>query len=128
MVAGFGKAPCALIEKSRQVFCAEQGGVDLRIDLRGLGGFLFRKQRLGLHHHGCVDARVLGVGFFVKLQKCVDLLRHELSFDLEEAEQAVVGGVEAELAIGLGEALDFAKHRQRFGVGLEPHVRAGGDH
>ena len=86
VVAGFGKAPCALIEKSRQIFCTEEGGVDLRIDLRGLGGFLFRKQRFGLHHHGCVDARVLGVGFFVKLQKRIDLFRHELSFDLEEAE------------------------------------------
>ena len=40
----------------------------------------------------------------------------------------MVGGVEAELAIGLGEALDFAKHRQCFGVGLQAHVRASGDH
>ena len=75
-----------------------------------------------------MDARVLGPGFFVQLKERVDLFRHELSLDLEKAQEAVIGGVKCQFAVGFGNALHFAKERQGFGIGLHAQMGAGGNH
>ena len=107
-VSRFGEAPTALVEEAGAVRIAEAGGVDFRVVFGGLGGLVFREERLRFHQHRGVDAGVFGMEFPVDLEEGVHLIDDVLALDLEEAVEAVVGGLEGEVVLGFDEALDLA--------------------
>ena len=66
--------------------------------------------------------------FPVDLEEGVHLIDDVLALDLEEAVEAVVGGLEGEVVLGFDEALDLAEQLAGLGGALEFRHRAGGDH
>ncbi len=127
-VSRVGEAPSALVEEARAVRLAEQGGVDLGVGFRGLGGVVFGEEGLGLHQHRGVDAGVVGVEPSVDLEEGVHLIDDVLALDLEEAVEAVVGGLEGEVILGFDEALDLAEKLAGLGGAVDFHHGPRGDH